>query len=265
MVNKSILASVSVSGQFAKPSVSPTDGASAAQNPDAYTFFKGDGSKGAGWPTQDQWINFNDMFDRNSKVMGQGCTAGVTPTTTDEIDTIKSAIQSVASAAAIDPRFVLATVMQESNGCVRVPGTPSGEAGVFNPGLMQSFKGTGTCNVNNTQQINPCPPDQITQMIVDGTQGVNTPDASGKDALQGGLVQQINAQTTADANGQIYYKAARAYNSGAISADGVLETAGQCGPPRTFGVPCYSSDIANRMMGWVSAPTGCDLKPAASC
>ncbi|KAK3385114.1 hypothetical protein B0H63DRAFT_179465 [Podospora didyma] len=253
-----------VQGTLAKPSVSPTEGKTAAENKDEYTFFKGDGSKGAGWPTSDQWINFNDMFTRNELFLGQGCVGNVKPNSKDENAILKAEIAKVAAAAAIDPRFVLATVMQESNGCLRVKGTPSGEPGVFNPGVMQTFKGTGTCNVNNAKELEPCPEAQIQQMIVDGAQGVLTPDASGTPALQAGLVQRIT-QAAGDASGQNYYKAARLYNSGALAADGLLETAGQCGPPRTFGVPCYASDIANRMLGWVSAPTKCDVKPAESC
>ncbi len=154
--------------------------------------------------------------------------------------------------------------MQESNGCVRVRGTDSGEPGVFNPGLMQSFRGTGTCLINNTDEVNPCPEESIVQMIVDGTQGVNTPDASGALALQAGLVQRIT-EAAGDATGQNYYAASRIYNSGAVAADGVLETAGQCGPPRTFGVPCYASDIANRLLGWVTAPTECLIEPESNC
>lgn len=147
---------------------------------------------------------------------------------------IKTAVTNVATAAKIDPRFVLAIVMQESNGCVRIKKTSSGEAGVINPGLMQSFNGVGTCNIDDTKEVNPCGSSQITQMLIDGAQGTLQ---SGLPT--GGLVQHINA-VGGDTSGQNYFKAARVYNSGSVAADGLLETAGQCGPPRSFGVPCYS-------------------------
>jgi hypothetical protein len=51
---------------------------------------------------------------------------------------IQSAIQSVASASGVDEHFIPAIVMQESEGCVRVPTTNNG---VVNPGLMQSHMG----------------------------------------------------------------------------------------------------------------------------
>ena len=48
-----------------------------------------------------------------------------------EISDIKSSITSVASSYGVDERFILAIMMQESNGCVRVPTTDNG---VTNPG-----------------------------------------------------------------------------------------------------------------------------------
>ncbi|KAK3376607.1 hypothetical protein B0T24DRAFT_700329 [Lasiosphaeria ovina] len=253
VAGSNLILSSKVTGAIAKTNVDLAAGKTAAENPDTYTFFKGDGSAAQGWPTEDEWINFNDMFTRNNAAMGKGCPGGVTENTAAENEDIRVSIIAVASAAAVDPRFVLAAVMQESNGCVRVQGTPSGEAGVFNPGIMQSFRGTGTCNVGNSNQLSPCPPETITQMIVDGVQGVNVDGQ-----VQAGLVQQLTA-AGGDPSGQNTYRGARGYNSGAIS--GALENAGQCGPPRTFGVPCYSSDIANRLKGWVSAPTQCNLQP----
>lgn len=63
---------------------------------------------------------------------------GVPNDSDEEIADLKSAIQTVGSASGIDPRFILAIVMQESTGCVRVITTAYS---VKNPGLMQSHNG----------------------------------------------------------------------------------------------------------------------------
>lgn len=77
-----------------------------------------------------------------------------------ETANIKSAIEKVAKESKVDHRFILAVVLQESKGCVRVPTTANS---VSNPGLMQSFQGTGTCYGKST-----CPDSEIVQMIRDG-------------------------------------------------------------------------------------------------
>lgn len=108
-----------------------------------------------------------------------------------------------------------------------------------NPGLMQSFNGTGTCNNDGTVR-DPCPDGEIRQMINDGVAGT----ASGP-----GLVQDLTEVSVTDVSR--YYKAARLYNSGSIPTDGNLS-----GPGAN---PCYCSDIANRLTGWVLATTKCHL------
>lgn len=77
-----------------------------------------------------------------------------------ETANIKSAIEKVAKESKVDHRFILAVVLQESKGCVRVPTTANG---VNNPGLMQSYQGTGTCYGKST-----CSDSEIVQMIRDG-------------------------------------------------------------------------------------------------
>lgn len=51
-----------------------------------------------------------------------------------ETEEMKNAITEVANSTGVDSRFILATIMQESTGCVRVITT---EYSHFNPGLMQ--------------------------------------------------------------------------------------------------------------------------------
>jgi len=140
----------------------------------------------------------------------------------------------VAEQTGVDHRFILATIIQESGGCVRVPTT---DYGIPNPGLMQDHNGVGTCN-SDGKVSNPCPGATIFQMVTDGTAG--TPDGDG-------LAQSINTSgwgTDAD-----FYRAARLYNSGAIDESGNLQAG--------IATHCYSSDIANRLTGWVKAEHGC--------
>ena len=69
------------------------------------------------------------------------------------------------------------------------------------------------------------------------------------------LLKETNkklARTDAD-----FYRGARIYNSGAVASNNKLE----------FGVAthCYSSDIANRLTGWVWAEKTCpcDINPSS--
>jgi hypothetical protein len=72
-------------------------------------------------------------------------------------------------------------------------------------------------------------------MLEDGTQGTSKGD---------GLVQLLDKFGNA-------YSAVRGYNSGDVGPSGDLGDA-------IGATKCYVSDIANRMMGWVSAPSKCD-------
>lgn len=71
-------------------------------------------------------------------------------------------------------------------------------------------------------------------MLVDGAQGTE----HGK-----GLVQYLDLFGNA-------YAAARGYNSGAVAPSGDLSDA-------IGATSCYASDVANRLLGWVKAPTKC--------
>jgi LysM repeat protein len=205
--------------------------------------FGGDGLVSDGWPSIAQWITtFDDMYESNLEVMSASCAQfGVADNTDDENANVKKAIQAVASSSGVDARFILAIVMQESNGCVRVQTTDNG---VVNPGLMQSHDGTGSCNKDGTVQ-NPCPYSEIHQMIVDGVEGT-----SEGDGLKQILAQQGGSSATD------YYKSARVYNSGSVASDGNL---GQGGA-----TACYVSDVANRLLGWSSGTSSCDSSTIGS-
>ena len=225
----SITSSSKVSNSLAVLTVNDQDGKGSC--PDSYTMHTGDGSTSAGWPAVSDWASFDDMWNANVAVMGQNCVGGVASNSADENSQIKSAIEAVALASAVDHRFILATMMQESNGCVRVPTT---NWGVRNPGLMQDHDGSGTCNEGSVQ--NPCPASEIYQMIQDGVMGTAAGDGS---------VQTLSQAVTKGGSGaQAFYMAARIYNSGSV-------VQGDLGAG--VATHCYASDIANRLTGWVKA------------
>ncbi|KAI1615422.1 glucan 1,3-beta-glucosidase [Exophiala viscosa] len=208
---------------------------------DVYNFYSGDGSVEQGWPPISSWLSFNAMFRNVEPYIGQGCVDGVPANSPSETDNIRDSIIAVANQSYMDPRFILAVVMQESNGCVRVVSTAGGND---NPGLMQSFEGTGSCD-SNGMPVFPCPPSVIRQMIVDGTAA----------PVQGAtLVSALNKAASLDncEPAQAFYRAARLYNSGlnSLPADGDLGG----DPGATL---CYSSDIANRLLGWVNGAKQC--------
>jgi hypothetical protein len=144
----------------------------------------------------------------------------------------------VAKETKVDHRFILAIIMQESGGCVRVP---TSNFGVRNPGLMQDHNGAATCNSDITHKVqNPCPSKVILEMIREGTAGTKSGD---------GLAQCINESEAGDVIA--FYKAARIYNSSAIAPSGNLQDGGA--------THCYASDIANRLTGWIYSAHKCNL------
>lgn len=211
------------SGGATHNSVNDTaDGIGAGQ--DKYVYYQGDESN---FPPATSWISFEDMWAANLPLMQTSCSAlGEGSDNTDTINNyIYEAIQSRANASLVDHRFILATILQESNGCVRVGHTTS-SGGVRNPGLMQSHNGHAFDG--------SFPQLSIMQMVQDGTQGTEHGD---------GLVQNLNLY------GNVY-KAARAYNSGYIPKSGDLSLAAGA-------TACYVSDIANRLTGWTTVDSTC--------
>ncbi|KAK4556147.1 hypothetical protein LTR86_006844 [Recurvomyces mirabilis] len=219
----------------------PSSSASAASAPaasGAAISYTGDGSS---WPTMNKWLSFDQLWTKNSAVMQKSCSQYNEANNSDEeIAAIKSAITSVAQSANIDNRFVLAIMMQESKGCVRVPTT---KYSVANPGLMQDYAGSASCNsaiwssgalVTPGTAQNPCPSDTITKMV---TEGITGTAASSEEAL-GPLFKGIGKNTA-----QAYFQTARKYNSGptSIPANGDLSSGGS--------TSSYASDVANRLIG----------------
>ncbi|EME40724.1 carbohydrate-binding module family 18 protein [Dothistroma septosporum NZE10] len=225
---------------YSSPSSSSSGGDAGLGN--VYSMYTGNGEQSVGWPAESLWMSFDDAWKGNLDIMAKSCTQwGVDNNSDQENADLKSAIQSVAQSSGVDERFILAIVMQESNGCVRAPTT---SYSVSNPGLMQSFEGTATCNPGSStapQGQTPCPSSSITNMIEQGTNGSKAGDMSLVYALQQAGCDDISK----------YYKAARIYNSGSIASGGDLGSG--------VATHCYASDVANRLTGWTTATCGCNL------
>ncbi|RAL00754.1 aquaporin-like protein, partial [Aspergillus ibericus CBS 121593] len=239
LASRSTSAVVTVSA-LAVSTINNSQGKSTAQN--SYTLYTGDGSTAAGWPAQSEWLSFDAMWEANKDIISESCENNGWGENNSETETadLKAAIQQVAKESKVDHRFILAVVLQESKGCVRVKTTANA---VSNPGLMQSYEGTGTCWQKST-----CSNAEIVQMIRDGSIGTAYADGYG-------LAQLINMADRTTVAG--FYRAARLYNSGAYSlesTDNLVSTTGAA-------TSCYASDIANRLLGWTTAAT----KSSSSC
>ncbi|PVH94274.1 hypothetical protein DM02DRAFT_618749 [Periconia macrospinosa] len=197
----------------------------------AYKVFGGDGSAAQGWPKKADWKSFEDLWKANENTINNSCTQfNQKNNSPEETANIKKAISKVSKEVNIEERVLLAIVVQESKGCVRAPTT---NYGFDNPGLMQSFQGKNTCF-----NVSPCPVEKIEGMIRDGA-GVGA---------EAGLGQSIKKAGGNDA--QTIYKAARNYNSGSLDPSGNLG--------KGIATHCYSSDVANILIGWADGKHGCD-------
>lgn len=216
----------------------PTSNFSRAAVQDTYTFFQGDGSVAAGWPSVNDWADFDGLWEANLPLIQKACSNnnfGI-DNSDEETALIKTHLVDVAQEANVDSRVALAIMMQESKGCVRVPTTDNG---VKNPGLFQTHNGIGSCD-----GLNPCPEEQIVQMIRDGLLG--TADGAG--------IQQTTAQATTElgataGDAQSVYGGARIYNSGSLTPTDLNDGRGS--------TKCYAVDVANRLTGFTLATSSC--------
>jgi hypothetical protein len=137
----------------------------------------------------------------------------------------------------VDARLILAVIITESHGCVRVPST---SLSVSNPGLMQAYGPHANGSCAEPTLLKPCPAAQIERMVLDGTDsnpaGVNLKD----------LIVTANASDVSR-----YYKAVRMYNSGPLS---IHEDGDLSGRPAANA--CYASDLANRLLGYLGESCG---------
>lgn len=217
--------------------------------PGAYNIYRGSGTVADGWPAPEKWISFDTMWDLNKNNIAGSCSwmtqiDGKTPVdnnTPTETENLRQAIMTVADKYGLPRAFVLAIVMQESNGCVHVWTTYNP---VRNPGLMQTHNGAGTCYDQRAGlylKSPDCTASIIEQMIIDGVNGTTDGD---------GLVQTIAKSGYEAGRVARYYVGARIYNGG----EGGLDKTDLM---ITAGTKCYASDVANRLVGWYNTPNKC--------
>ena len=204
--------------------------------------FTGDGSVStSGWPPMNKWISFDSFWELNVGIMKQSCKnfdPSLAQNSDEENKEIRKSIEEIAAETKLDKTFIAAIMMQESNGCTRVPTTAYSHS---NPGLFQSHDGTGSCH---DRPSGPCPREDISQMVKDGVGG--TPQGDG---LKQCLEKSSIGHSAGEDEAVPYYRAARLYNSGSPSSDGDLGRKGA--------TPCYCSDVANRLLGWTLGNSGC--------
>lgn len=169
------------------------------------------------FPGPEKWVSWETMAAHNAQVMN------TTGNSAQETQWIIEAVGTVAAELGIDRRCILAVIMQESHGKVRVNSTTSPGAGVNNTGIMQAHNGASFNEAD--------PQGSILRMVRDGAGGV--PGPTGGD----GYKQLL------DRYGNDFYVAARGYNSGDL---GINQQDLSSGGGATN---AYCSDIANRLCG----------------
>lgn len=214
-------ATVTSSNGLSWYSSSLTNGTSGVKPINSYTCYAGPASQ---FPPMSAWVNFNTMW-RNAVTYAMN--ASSINDTKQEIADIRTAILAVSQQAKVDARVILATVLLESTGNVRVPCTVS-YGGVYNCGLMQSYDA-------KKQVYNASAPQQsITLMIRNGVQGT---------AAGPGQVQYFNdASDTAEETHGNAYAVFRSYNSGSVNATNLSDGLGASN--------AYVSNMANYLRGW---------------
>ncbi|KAL8713157.1 MAG: hypothetical protein Q9220_002678 [cf. Caloplaca sp. 1 TL-2023] len=250
------------------PAQDPTESIPHSPGVNEYHFHAGDGSTLAGWPHKEVWMSYGNMyflpilpffspstnppdrFSHNIPLISRSCTFFHVPLNTPpETEAIHNATLLIALETNTDPRFILAIILQESNGCVRVPTT---YYSTRNPGLMQSHNGPATCNEGPAGPVYPCPYVTIEEMIREGTAGTSYDTGMGLvEALRAAdRMAASEGQPVGEAGSvQRYYRAARIYNSGSVDPSGDLG--------KGVATHCYASDVANRLTGWSEAEKGC--------
>lgn len=169
------------------------------------------------FPGPDKWVSWETMAAHSAEVMN------TTGNSAQETQWVLDAVVTVSEELGIDRRCVLAVIMQESHGKVRVNSTTSPGAGVNNTGIMQAHNGASFDEAD--------PQGSILRMVRDGAGGV--PGPAGGD----GYKQLL------DRYGNDFYVAARGYNSGDL---GINHQDLSSGGGATN---AYCSDIANRLCG----------------
>lgn len=202
--------------------------------------YLGDGSTVQRWPSVEAWGTYDELWNANLPLVQEACSSNGwgADNSRIELNAIAENIQRVSSETDLDARFILANLMEGSQGCVRVPTFTVDE--YRRSGLMQSYEGSASC-----VGVEPCSPTAIYLMIKEGTAGTSV----GSDGLQPSYAR--TSRLLNDNGSRAYYAAVRLYNSNVVSFGDLNDGFG--------GSNCYAVNVANRLTGWTFADSTCDL------
>ena len=78
-----------------------------------YTQFSGDGSIEAGWPAQEEWLSYGQLWNGYKELSGTSCDVALNVSNNSPEDTynLEYAIGEVANSSLVPPEFALAIMM----------------------------------------------------------------------------------------------------------------------------------------------------------
>ncbi|KAK4508807.1 hypothetical protein PRZ48_002546 [Zasmidium cellare] len=204
------------------PNQQPQQPIPSSQDPaSSYRCYNGDPKS---YPTSSQWLPYSTLWDLNRETILSANAGDVYLQ-----HYIQVALDQVSAWHDIDPRFLLAILLQESKGDVNVECVgPEPRCGI-----LHAYKGS---------RFDPASPQaSITKMLVEGIKG---------GAQRGpGLLNLLNGKPKfAYVEVGDYFAVARAWNSGAVK-EGDLDVLPP-GKGRGRGEASFVNDVANRLMGW---------------
>ncbi|PGH18437.1 hypothetical protein AJ79_00506 [Helicocarpus griseus UAMH5409] len=167
--------------------------------------------RGRDFPAPNEWVSFSEILGKY-----RGTMLGFN--SADEVKFIEQFVHEAAGSSGLDPRIILAVIIQESHGNLRVAA-----GGGRTPGIMQAL---GSPHCQGTAK-GGCGKNTIKDMIFAGVLGTG---------------QTTGLKKCHESNGRSYGAMLRCYNSGHVFNPNDLI---QAGP----GTPSYVSDIANRLRG----------------
>ncbi|KAM0471581.1 hypothetical protein ACHAPX_009237 [Trichoderma viride] len=170
------------------------------------------GGPAQNFPPMSSWLPWTTVFGLYEQTM---VNAG---SSWDDVGRINVAISQAAASIGVDERVILAIILQESTGYVGVECTGNNDCGIMQCEGCPSFQGRNELSQSQTSS-----------MVNGGTQH-----------FKQNLEDWGNQWSIAS-----IYPALREYNSGSVNSGDLSQAAGG------FGVPCYVSDVARRMMGQV--------------
>ncbi|OJD36795.1 exo-beta-protein [Diplodia corticola] len=191
----------------------------------------------ATFPPLTSWASFATLWtaaapgiaaaNANAAALAGSSSSSSGTTASTLTQTLHAKITAISALTSLDPRLVLATVLQESNGRLDVPCT-----GTSNCGIMQAAPGSASFDAAR-------PAASIEQMLRDGVQGVagSWPDGGPGLAYWMGVYGDP-------------WRALRAYNTGSVPDAGDLSATGG------WGTASYVVDVANRLVGWDGVTRG---------